>query len=166
MATYTVRRASVADTDVLVHQRLRMFEDMGVLRGPGVDAGALAADFRAWLGRMLPEETYVAWVVDAVSDAGAQVVAGGGATLIPWPPGPSYPGGHLAFVYNLYTEPAFRGQGLARRVMTAIHAHCRALGIRSVALNASVDGQPLYESMGYRVSTSPMMFLSLGEPQV
>ena len=34
-------------------------------------------------------------------------------------------------------------------------------GITSMALNASRDGRPLYEAMGYAVSPSPMMFLSL-----
>jgi hypothetical protein len=32
-----------------------------------------------------------------------------------------------------------------------------------MALNASRDGQPLYESMGYAVSPAPMMFLPLAE---
>jgi hypothetical protein len=45
--------------------------------------------------------------------------------------------------------------------MDAIHAFCRAEGISSVALNASRDGLPLYESMGYAESPNPMMFLSL-----
>jgi hypothetical protein len=31
-----------------------------------------------------------------------------------------------------------------------------------MALNASRDGQPLYRSMGYMESPSPMMFFRLG----
>ena len=90
----------------------------------------------------------------------------GGATIIPWPPGPTYRGRQLAYVYNVYTEPEHRGRGLARRVMDAIHAFCRDRGIESVGLNASSFGQPLYESMGYHVTPSPMMFLSLKERAV
>jgi hypothetical protein len=45
--------------------------------------------------------------------------------------------------------------------MDAIHAFCREAGITSVALNASRDGLPLYQSMGYIESPSPMMFLAL-----
>jgi len=42
--------------------------------------------------------------------------------------------------------------------MDTIHDWCRGAGIGSVALNASRDGKPLYESMGYGISPSPMMF--------
>ena len=98
----------------------------------------------------MPAGTYVAWVVEAgATDGTAQIVAGGGITLIPWPPGPRYPGDRLAFVYNVYTEPAHRGRGLARRVMERFTRSAAAEGIGSVALNASTSGQPLYESMGY-----------------
>jgi GNAT superfamily N-acetyltransferase len=81
--------------------------------------------------------------------------------VIPWPPGPLYSSGRLAFVYNVYTEPEHRRHGLARQVMDVLHAYCREAGIGSVALNASIFGRTLYESMGYRVTSSPMMFLSL-----
>jgi GNAT superfamily N-acetyltransferase len=64
----------------------------------------------------------------------------------------------LAFVYNVYTEPAHRRRGLARRVMDAMHHWCRDAGIASIALNASEDGRPLYEALGYQVSPAPMMF--------
>jgi GNAT superfamily N-acetyltransferase len=53
-------------------------------------------------------------------------------------------------VYNVYTEPAHRGRGLARRIMETIHSWCRAQGLKTVALNASEFGRPLYESMGYQ----------------
>jgi GNAT superfamily N-acetyltransferase len=154
MTSYRVRPATLADADVLVRHRFAMFVDMGV----PFDRAALDPAFRQWLNEMMPSGTYRAWLV--VTDQGI-VVAGGGITIVPWPPGPHYPGDRLAFVYNVYTEPGHRRSGLARRVMDAIHVWCRDAGIRSVALNASRAGQPLYESMGYRVSASPMMVLGL-----
>jgi GNAT superfamily N-acetyltransferase len=139
-----------------------MFEDMDVLSRPDEKTGPLARAFRAWLEQAMAEGSYVAWLVEASNPGeGVEIVSGGGATLIPWPPGPRYLGMRLAFVYNVYTEPAHRGRGLARKVMAAIHDFCRAEGIGSIALNASTVGRPLYESLGYRVTESPMMFLSL-----
>lgn len=132
-----------------------MFTEMG---SSAADAAAAGPMFRAWLSEALPNGTYRAWVVET----GAEVVSGGGMTVLPWPPGPQHPGGHVAFVYNVYTEPAHRGRGLARQVMDTIHDWCRAAGIQSVALNASVFGRPLYESMGYRVSESPTMVRPIG----
>jgi GNAT superfamily N-acetyltransferase len=61
----------------------------------------------------------------------------------------------------VYTEPPHRGQGLARLVMAAIHEWCRGNGITSLALNASTFGKPLYDSLGYAVTPSPMMFFAL-----
>jgi len=133
-----------------------MFTDMGV----DMDTAAVSAAFRRWLFHALPNSTYRAWVVE--TDDGT-IVAGGGLTVIPWPPGPRYAGDRLAFVYNVYTEPAHRRRGVARLLMDEIHDWCRAAGIKSVALNASADGLPLYESMGYQVSPAPMMFFAIGK---
>jgi GNAT superfamily N-acetyltransferase len=131
-----------------------MFTDMGV----PLDAATLEREFRAWLADMMPRGTYRAWVV---VDERQTIVAGGGITILPWPPGPRYMGNALAFVYNVYVEPAHRRRRLARQLMDAIHTWCRTNGIASMALNASRDGQPLYESLGYAVSPAPMMFLPL-----
>jgi GNAT superfamily N-acetyltransferase len=151
---YRVRAATLADADVLVRHRLAMFTDMRV----AIDAAALDARFRAWLADTMAGGTYRAWLAET---AGGDVAAGGGITIIPWPPGPQYAGDRLAFVYNVYTEPAHRRRGLARQIMDAIHHWCRDAGITSMALNASRDGKPLYESMGYAESPSPMMFLPI-----
>jgi GNAT superfamily N-acetyltransferase len=153
-ADYLVRLATLADADVLVRHRIAMFTDMGV----PLDARMLDQAFRAWLGEVMPRGSYRAWLVDA---ADGTVACGGGITIIPWPPGPRYAGDRLAFVYNVYTEPTHRRRGLARLVMDTIHRWCRDEGIGSMALNASREGQPLYESMGYAESTSPMMFLPI-----
>jgi GNAT superfamily N-acetyltransferase len=153
-ADYRVRPATLDDADVLVRHRIAMFTDMGV----ALDAAQLDVTFRAWLADVMPAGTYRAWLAET---GGGEVAGGGGITIIPWPPGPRYPGDRLAFVYNVYAEPAHRRRGLARLVMETIHAWCRSEGISSVALNASADGKPLYQAMGYVESTSPMMFLPL-----
>lgn len=162
MHSYRVRRAGVGDLDALLRHRVRMFQEMGRW-SPDVDEAAFTSEYRDWLLKLMPAGDYVSWVVETADDDGGRaIVAGGGATIIAWPPGPFYRGSQLAFVYNVYTEPEHRGQGLARRIMDTIHDFCRSRGIQSLALNASEFGQPLYESMGYRVTPSPMMFLSLG----
>jgi GNAT superfamily N-acetyltransferase len=138
----------------MVHHRLSMFTDMGV----PLDAALLGRAFRTWLESAMPAGTYRAWVVE---DAAGVIVAGGGITIIPWPPGPRYLGDRLAFVYNVYTEPLHRHRGIARMVMDTIHAWCRQQGISSIALNASEPGRSLYDSMGYQATPTPMMFLGL-----
>ena len=149
---YRVRPATLDDLDLLVAHRIAMFTDMNV----AVDAAMLQPAFARWLRETMPAGAYRAWLVE---DENGRIVAGGGATIIPWPPGPQYPGDRLAFVYNVYVEPALRRRGLARMVMDALHAWCREHGVGSVALNASQDGQPLYEAMGYVATPAPMMFL-------
>jgi GNAT superfamily N-acetyltransferase len=154
MTEYRIRPATLGDVDTLVHHRLAMFTEMGT----HVDVASVATAFGEWVTRLLPAGTYRGWVIEAPD---ATVVAGGGLTIIPWPPGPWYMGGRIAFVYNVYTEPAHRRRGLARMIMDAIHDWCRDEGISVVALNASGEGLPLYESMGYQQMPSPMMICGI-----
>jgi GNAT superfamily N-acetyltransferase len=154
MLTYHVRPATIDDLDALVHHRLGMFADMGL----SVDAAAIDGAFRRWLAEMMPAGTYRGWVA-AVSGGG--IVAGGGITILPWPPGQMSMTGRIAFAYNVYTEPDHRSRGLGRLIMEAIHAWCRENGIDAVGLNASRKGSRLYQAMGYHATASPMMFLAL-----
>jgi GNAT superfamily N-acetyltransferase len=142
-----------------------MFADMGL---PPAEVQAIDGAFRQWLREMMPAGAYRAWVVEADVDDpaaagrhGPEIVAGGGITMLPWPPGQISMTGRLAFAYNVYTEPSHRSRGVGRLIMEAIHGWCRQNGIDAVALNASSKGFPLYESMGYRAMATPMMFLTL-----
>jgi GNAT superfamily N-acetyltransferase len=70
--------------------------------------------------------------------------------VLPWPPGPRFPDGRVAFVYNVYVARPHRRRGLARRLMTTVHDWCRSEGITVMALHPSDEGRPLYESLGYQ----------------
>ena len=104
----------------------------------------------------MPAGTYRAWLVE---DAPAHSSPAAALTIIPWPPGPQYPGDALAFVYNVYAEPAYRRRGLARLVMDAIHAWCRDHGVALGRAQRQPDGRPVCTSRWAIVNPpSPMMF--------
>jgi len=151
MPDYRLRRATLDDIDALVHHRLSMFSEMGT----PFDAPVIRQLFRDWLLKMMPSAEYLAWICET----NGEVVAGAGITLLKWPPGPSpITSERIAFVYNVYTEPAHRKQGLARRLMDTVHAWCKENGVGAVALNAAPDAQHLYRSQGYQPAPSPMMW--------
>ena len=53
--------------------------------------------------------------------------------------------------------PHLQGRGLARQLMEVIHQWCRDRGLKTVGLNASEFGRPLYESLGYRLPETLMI---------
>ena len=151
---YTIRTATVDDIPHFVRHREQMFRDMGI----PAEFNAMAAAATAWLAGAIPDGTYRGWLAET---AGGAVVAGGGLIVIPWPPGPFSMDPRCGFVFNLYTDPAHRRQGLGRRVMDAMHEWCRSQGIERVVLNTSTFGQPMYAAIGYVVTDEPMMRLKL-----
>lgn len=133
-----------------------MFREMGIAAA----FDDMAAATELWLRHAIPSHVYRGWM--AVTESG-EVAAGGGLIVIPWPPGPITMDPRCGFVFNVYTQPLHRKQGLARQLMDAMHAWCRSEGIERVVLNASSFGKPLYEAMGYVVTNEPMMRLRVAE---
>lgn len=151
---YSIRTAAIDDIPHIVRHREQMFRDMGV----PAEFNAMAAASRTWLAGAIADGTYRGWLAMTPDRA---VVAGAGLIVIPWPPGPFSMDPRCGFVFNVYTEPDHRKQGLGRRVMEAMHEWCRAEGIERVVLNASTFGQPMYAEMGYVVTDEPMMRIRL-----
>lgn len=153
MSAYRIRPARLEDIPVLVHHRRAMFSEMGL---PG-DYSRMEREFAGWAREGMAGGIFHGFL--ALAESG-EVAAGGALSLLPWPPSPADPGHRLAFVYNVYTEPAHRRKGLARQFMEVMHAWCRERGIRTIALHASDFGRPLYEAMGYRPTSEMRLRLT------
>jgi GNAT superfamily N-acetyltransferase len=152
--TYSIRQATITDIPHLVSHREQMFRDMEI----EAKFDEMRTTFDRWLHEAIPAKTYLGWI--AVASNG-DVAGGSGLIVMPWPPGPMTMDPRCGFVFNVYTDPSHRKQGLARRMMEVMHEWCRVEGIERVVLNASTFGHPLYESMGYVVADEPMMRLRL-----
>jgi len=148
--THHTRRATPADIETLLAHRRGMFRDMGYH-----DEAALAAmseKFRPWVLARMDSGEYLAWLVIAENGA---VATGAGLWLMDWPPHMVGTGPRRGNIVNVYTAPEYRRQGIARRLMDTVLDWCRTNGVDAVVLHASVEGRPLYESMGF-VATNEM----------
>ena len=147
MDPYRVRAAGPADIEVVLHHRRRMFEDMGFTDPAALEA--MLATSTPLLRRGLEDGSYRGFLVE---EAGGRVVAGGGVVVLEFHSHPTDPRPRRAWVVNVFTETEHRRRGLARRLMEAILASCRADGMRTLYLHASAEARSLYESLGFQAT--------------
>ncbi len=151
---YRVRRASPGDLDLVLRHRRRMFEDMGYRDVATLDVMQAAAE--PFMAQGLADGSYRGFLVE---DERGDVVAGGGVALVPFQPHPRDPTSRRAFILNMFTEPAHRRRGLARRLMQAMVTWCREQGFQAVSLHASDEGRPLYEALGFTPTNEMRLLL-------
>jgi N-acetylglutamate synthase-like GNAT family acetyltransferase len=76
-----------------------------------------------------------------IEDAGRIVAT---ATLLPYET-------HLAWIGMVLTRPEYRRKGLARQLMEDLISSAKRRGISTIKLDATDEGRPLYESLGFVV---------------
>jgi GNAT superfamily N-acetyltransferase len=156
MLKYSIRQATIADAATIAAHRVAMFSDMGQVPTSTL-ADKLRAESASALSELLRVGSYVGWLA---IDTAERIIAGAGAHLKPQLPRISDAGNHVAtgpvpLVVNVYTEPAWRGQGIARALMKDLMEWALAKGCDRLLLHASDAGRPLYVSLGF-VPTNEM----------
>ena len=149
---YTIRHAAPADAPLIAAQREAMFTDMGTEYTEAV------ANFTSWVRRHLEAGTYLGWLVEAEGEA----VAGAGLLLLDWPPHFIDPQPLRSYLLNVYTRPAHRGHGLARRLTELAIAETRRRGVGIMSLHASEFGRPIYEKLGFTPTNEMRLLLGGG----
>jgi GNAT superfamily N-acetyltransferase len=144
MPDYTFRDATPDDGALVALHRCLLNVETGYST---VESYApVQRSFAAWASIAIAEGRYVA----ALACQQDTVVAGAGAYLYDWFPNTSDIYGHYAYLTNVYTDPAHRRQGLARRLVERVITLCRERSISLVRLFATPDGLAMYESMGFK----------------
>ena len=154
----TLRSATVDDIPVLVGHRRKMFEDMAASKGEGFDRAGLDAMDAAYAVQLryeIPAGSTRVWVID---DAGT-IAASGALKITDWLPRPDGSRRGLVYAHSVYTEPAYRRQGLARRILKAMIDDCRANGWSRLSLHASELGRGLYEDLGFKPTNEMRLVL-------
>jgi GNAT superfamily N-acetyltransferase len=152
-----VRLATTDDIEALVQLRLAFATELDPGRAhPDTTVPRLRAYLRAHL---LAQDLVgiVGWDDTAV--------AGGALLLVrEEPPSLSRPTGWVAKLVNVYTWPAYRRQGLARRIVDTAIDQARALGLDRLDLESTRDALHVYEQAGFVAGDGIPMTLSFGQP--
>lgn len=56
------------------------------------------------------------------------------------------------YIWGLYVEPDYRGQGIGKRLMSRAIDYLKSLGCSSAILHTSPLGKPVYASLGFTTS--------------
>ncbi len=140
-----IRRGTADDIPVIVHHRLGMMAEMSI--GDPASHALYSGDFTSFVTDAMSSGCYHQWLAETESGT---VVAGASAYIVPWPGNPDDRLQKRAFIINVFTEPAYRKRGIARRLVESILAWSRTQGFHSVRLHASEMGRPLYELIGFK----------------
>jgi GNAT superfamily N-acetyltransferase len=150
---YKIRLVTMVDVEVLAHHRTQMWLAMKVLAPESAET--MTQESLIYFREAVSAGEYIGWLVYP-KDEPQTIVAGGGLSMKLSPPmfsqnGFTQPVGYAAHVFNVFVEPTHRKQGLAQFVMETIRSFCQNANVKIITLNASIEGRPLYESLGYKV---------------
>jgi len=136
------RRADITDLDALVEQRFLFLRDVH----PDMNMESLRESVRDYYAETIPTGECVYWLVSESN----RVIGGGGWALRRHAPGYQLRTGISAYVFNMYTEPAYRKQGFDREIMVRLLDDARQRGIVRVDLHATELGRTVYEKLGFK----------------
>jgi GNAT superfamily N-acetyltransferase len=143
----SVRAAGSRDIDALVHQRRAMWEDMGIRNDELHEKGDRV--YRRWARARLRNRQLMGWVVRS-SDG--RIAGGGCLWLQPVQPRPHRLSMVQPYLLSMFTEPEFRGRGVASMVVREAIEWCRRMGYERLTLHASKMGRGVYSRLGFKPS--------------
>lgn len=143
-----MRFATVNDMDALMSIRLEMLRVVNSLPDDYVFSETLVKS----------SEEYFACGNDATVLAfdDGRPVACASLSFMDIMPTYGHPTGKRAHLMNVYTNPAYRRQGLAREMVQMLIDLAESRGVTEISLDATESGRPLYESLGFGTNHEAM----------
>jgi GNAT superfamily N-acetyltransferase len=147
-----VRAARPDDAAELVRLRRLMFQAMKGRDEPGPWEKSAEELAREQLSG--PDPRLGAFVVDGGGEgcggsAGPHLAACAVGRIEHRMPAPGHAAGRFGFVFNVCTDPRYRGRGYARATTEALLDWFADAGVTRVDLHATADAEHLYRSLGF-----------------
>lgn len=144
-STIDVREAEPQEDSLLAEHFYRLWRDNNIA------AESIRPDWEditlQFIQQARRELSYKAWVAEVegaiVGSAGCQLFAGLYPLIL---------ADHerkYGYIWGVYVEPAYRGQGIANQLTQAAIAHLKTLHCTRAILHASPSGKPIYTRLGF-----------------
>ena len=145
----TYRKLTEWDIERFIEMRIAQLREEGAKED--VD---LTAALRDYYHRHMADGTFVSWL--AVD--GDRIVATSGMSIVEKPPYFGCPTGRIGLLSSMYTEKAYRRQGIAKELLSRVVEEARIRGCGAVQITASDMGVYLYGSYGFSKNGNFMQY--------
>ncbi len=134
------RKLEKKDVGAFIALRISQLREEGAKQQ--IDLVPALEDYYA---RHLADGTFVSWL----ALDGEKIVGTSGMSFVEKPPYFGCPNGRIGLLSSMYTDPAYRRQGIARKLLSLVVDEARAYGCGAVQITASDMGVLLYTDFGF-----------------
>ena len=134
------RELTIEEIDAFARLRIRQLVEEGA-RAEGDLLPALLDYYR----RHLSDGTFISYL----ALDGERIVGTGGVSIVEKPAWFGCPTGRIGLISSMYTDKAYRRQGIARRLLTLVTDAAKKQGCGAVWVTASDMGVPFYAGCGF-----------------
>ena len=145
----TYRRLTDEDLDAFIEMRIRQLREEGATED--VDLVPALKDYYQW---HMKDCTFVSWI--ALDNE--TIIGTSGMSIVEKPPYFGCPSGKIGLLSSMFTEKAYRRQGIARELLSRVVEEARQRGCGAVQITASDMGVLLYTSFGFTKNSNFMQY--------
>lgn len=142
--TLIYKKATLANLELLTETRICVLRAANKLTDD-VDMTEVREQSYEYYKKALNDDTHVAYLVFD----GERFVGAGGVSFYQVMPTFHNPSGWKSYIMNMYTDPDYRRQGIAYKMLDLLVAETEKRGIKAISLEATEAGRPLYEKFGF-----------------
>jgi len=149
----TIREINLGDAGIITRMRIQMLEE--VTQAPVPEE--LENRVHHFIMKHMLDNT----CLGVVAEENGEVIADAVIYLFETMPDEINIRGMTAMLYNVYTLPQFRGQGIMARMIPEVIRLAREAGAVELKMTAEKKAIPLYERLGFRLMDNSMI-MNLG----
>ena len=146
-----IREITQDDVETIAHMRVLMLDEVTDEPLPWQLEGSV----RRFVWKHMQDNT----CLGVVAEDEGKVIADAVIYLFETMPDEINVPGMTAILYNVYTLPEYRGQGIMARMLPEVIRLARQAGAVELKMTAEAKAIPLYQRMGFQLSDNSMVMV-------
>lgn len=143
-----IREINLGDVGIITRMRIQMLDEVT----PEPLPEGLDNSIHHFILKHMMDNT----CLGVVAEEDGRIIADAVIYLFETMPDEVNVSGMTAMLYNVYTQPEYRGQGIMARMLPEVIRLAREAGAIELKMSAEKKAIPLYDRMGFRLSDNNM----------
>ena len=145
----TYQKLTAKELDIFIGMRINQLREEGAKEN--ID---LVPALRDYYQRHMADDTFVSWLA---MDSG-KIIGTSGMSIVEKPPYFGCPSGRIGLLSSMFTDKAYRRQGIAKELLSRVVNEARERGCGTVQITASDMGVLLYTNFGFTKNNNFMQY--------